>query len=388
MSVGNPVKQTDKRKKDFQINPMDNERMPAPLRERASVDEVENIYLFVADSVREQTTSDAVTSLGVSGRAIAASTYTASSFSSILSGQYPSTHCVWSFNDRLPKRPPLLDGPETFGMTADTIWTDLPPAEKPPFQMVNATADDATSVTELDPPFIAVEHHKGGHMPYGFTFEKYPSIDRFFLAERPTLEELPVLYAESVRTAEECFLAAVDKLAERDLLEKTLVIYTSDHGEALGEAANAAIVGHGDPIAPDLVEVSVVFAGVGLPDTDIDALLSGVDVAPTALAALGRSGQRENGDSVDWRVDGQNCWTGTPGDRLLRSERWVTYEAVGLGELDRYRATSVWAADGGLSSNGGAGWRDSDSRSAMSLGRHRGLTSPGTRADRTGGLPS
>jgi hypothetical protein len=40
--------------------------MPIPLRERALVDEVENIYLFVADSVREQITSEAVTSLGVS----------------------------------------------------------------------------------------------------------------------------------------------------------------------------------------------------------------------------------------------------------------------------------------------------------------------------------
>lgn len=159
---------------------------------------------------------------------------------------------------------------------------------------------------------------------------------------------MPVLYAESVPTAEECFLATVDRLAERDLLEITLVIYTSDHSEALGEAANAATLGHGDQITPDLVYVSVIFAGAGLPDVDLDALLSGIDVAPTALAALGRSGHRENGDTVNWHVDGQNCWTGTPGDRLLRSERWVTYDAIGLGELDRYRATSVWDADGGI----------------------------------------
>jgi arylsulfatase A-like enzyme len=109
---------------------------------------------------------------------------------------------------------------------------------------------------------------------------------------------LPVLYAESVPTAEKCFLATVDRLAERDLLEITFVIYTSDHGEALGEAANAATLGHGDQITPDLVDVSVVF-GIGLPDVDLDALLSGIDVAPTALAALGRSGHRENGDTVD-----------------------------------------------------------------------------------------
>jgi hypothetical protein len=242
----------------------------------------------------------------------------------------------------LPERPPLIDGPESFGMTAETIWTDLPPVEKPPFQMIGATGDDTAALADLDPPFVAVEHHKGGHMPYGFTFDEYASAEDFFRHKQPSLAELPALYEESVRTAEQRFLTICDRLVERGLLSDTLVIYTSDHGEALGETDNSATIGHGDPISPDLVDVPIVFAGAGLPDADLGTVLSGVDVGPTALGALGRS------DSAGRRVDGYDCWHDSPEDRLLRSERWVTYDAPIVGDIDRYRAASVWDRNGGF----------------------------------------
>jgi arylsulfatase A-like enzyme len=314
-------------------------QMPS-LQELASVDRVENIYLFVADSVRESVTSEAITSLGVSGRAIAASTYTASSFPSILSGQYPATHCVWSFDDRLPNQPALLCGPEAFGMNADTIWTDLPPEKKPPFKMIGATGEHKADISVLDPQFVAVEHHKGGHLPYGHSFSEYASTDNFFKTEKPALSELFPLYQRSVQTAEQRFLDAIEYLRNCNLLEETLVIYTSDHGEALGEVENSGTIGHGDPISPDLVDVPVVFAGAGLPNSNLDRLLSGVDIAPTALSALGQE--------IDSIVDGQDCWTNEPSDRLFRSERWIQYESSMFGELDRYKASSVWDVNGGI----------------------------------------
>lgn len=309
------------------------------LQNLAASDTVENVYLFVADSVRERATSGEIQSLGVSGRAIAASTYTASSLPSILSGQYPATHRVWSFDSTLSERPALLSGPEQFGMSAETIWTDLPPADKPPFRMVGATNEDAAGLDELTPPFVAVEHHKGGHMPYGYSFADYPSTADFFEEQTPALSDLPALYDESVGDAEQRFLTAVDRLEEHGLLEETLLVYTSDHGEALGEAANGATIGHGDPITPDLVDVPVVFAGAGLPDRKLNRLVSGTDIAPTALSALGRSGTR---------LDGQNLWSGTADDRLYRSERWVQFDAPVVGDVDRYKTTSVWDEDGGI----------------------------------------
>jgi hypothetical protein len=123
-------------------------------------------------------------------------------------------------------------------------------------------------------------------------------------------------------------------------LEETLVIYTSDHGEALGESDNRGSISHGDPITPDLVDVPVVFAGAGLPDQELDAPLSGTDLAPTMLSALGRGG--------DAQTDGRDCWAGSTTDRLLRSEYWRRFDAPVIGTIDRYKATSVWDRDGGF----------------------------------------
>lgn len=313
------------------------------LQEFASTDEVTNVFLFIADSVRERATSESITSLGVSGSAVAASTYTGSSYPSILSGQYPATHRVWEFDDCLSDRPALLSGPEAFGLNAETIWTDLPPAEKPPFQMVQATACDATPLTDLNPPFVAVEHHKGGHLPYGYSFADYDT-PGFFEKVSPSHKDLPALYEKSVRTAEERFLEAVENLNNRGLLDETLVIYTSDHGEALGEKKNGAVIGHGDPISPDLVYVPIVFAGAGLSDKTLDMCLSGVDIAPTAVSALGRSTHN---------VDGQDCWTEFPTDRVLRSERWTQADVPILGTIDSYKASSVWDSNGGIVFNMG-----------------------------------
>ena len=310
----------------------------AGLEQFADVTEVKNVYLFIADSVRNRETSDAVTSLGVSGRAISASTYTASSYPSILTGNYPASHHVWSFDDKLSQRPELLTGPESFGLNAETIWTDVSTEKKPPFRIIGATAEDEASINQLSPPFVAVEHHKGGHTPYGYSFAEYTTPD-FFEQVRPKLGELSKLYRDSVRTAEERFLRAVENLKRRGLLEQTLVIYTSDHGEALGEKENHAIVGHGDPISPDQVNVPLVFAGAGLPNLELDSPLSGTDVAPTAISALGRSFSG---------LDGTDCWKGTLKDRLLRSERWVQTELPTGDTFDRYKGTSVWDSEGGI----------------------------------------
>lgn len=304
----------------------------------ANTKEVKNVYLFIADSVRHDTTGDEIMSLGVSGRAIAPSTWTASSFPSIMTGQYPSTHCIWSFDNCLSDYPALLSGPETFGMHAETIWKHLSPAEKPPFQMIGATDDEAIPLANLEPPFISVEHHKGGHLPYGYSFDQY-TVPEFWDNVRPQLADLKPLYQESVQTAEERFLTALEGLRERDLLEETLVIYTSDHGEIFGEPEDGAKIGHGDPMSPDLVNVPIVFAGAGLPDVKSNILFSGTDILPTILSALGRNST--------WQTDGNDHWKTKSNDRLVRSECWIQHTMRAVGDVNRYKAASVWDSNGG-----------------------------------------
>lgn len=314
--------------------------MDKPLQNLASVDSVKNVYLFIADSVRAQTMGDRVASLGVSGRAIAPSTFTGSSWPSILSGMYPTSHRVWDFQDRLARRPLIMRGPENLALDAGTIWTELPPDQKPPFKIIGATQDEARSLLDTEPPFICIEHHKGGHAPYGFPFDEFESVAEFYESHRPSVHELPHLYEKGVKDAEDTFLQSVEYLDEECLLDDTLVIFTSDHGEALGEPRNGMAIGHGHPMTPDVVNVPVVFAGAGLPDTELGSVISGTDIAPTSLRALNRGRAR--------RSDGTELWTSTPEeDRLCRSEVWKRIQ-IGPTAVNKYVATSVWDEAGGI----------------------------------------
>jgi hypothetical protein len=315
--------------------------MRPPLQNLSHSETVENVYIFIADSVKSETTSEDVTSIGISGRAIAASTYTASSFPSILSGHYPSTHKVWSFSDRLAHRPKLIEGPENFGISAETIWTHLSPRQKPPLKMIRVNENEAKSINNLEEPFVGVEHHKGGHMPYGKSFNECGSTEEFFENICPKLDNISNLYQKSVNKAESAFLDRISQLEKEGILDNTLVIYTSDHGEALGEAKNGMAIGHGEPIVPDIVNVPVVFAGAGLPNLNLDTVVSGVDIAPTARSALDHKFSDEH--------DGLDLWTGSSTiDRLIRSELWISSDLPYIGNVDRYKATSVWDKSGGF----------------------------------------
>lgn len=218
----------------------------------------------------------------------------------------------------------------------------MTPTRKPPLKILGARENEIGGLSEVSDsePFIAVEHHKGGHTPYGPIDSEHETTPEFFENARPSLAELPSLYAESVSDAESSFFDRVNYLEEHGLLEDTLVIYTSDHGELLGEPENGMNIGHGSPMVPDVVTVPIVFAGAGLPDISVDWTLSGVDVAPTALSALGRE---EIG-----QFEGVDCWSSAPdAGRLCRSEVWNQLDSDLFGEYDIYRATSVWDGDGG-----------------------------------------
>lgn len=317
--------------------------MSRPLAELAATDDVENVVLFVSDAMRYDFLPTSVRRLGVTARAIAPSTFTASGLPSLTTGQYPATHRVWMFDDQLAERPPLLDGDATdVGFDARTVWTKLPSPEKPPLQIHHLREE--RTLDELEPPFTHVVHDIGPHAPYGFDNEAFESTKAFFAEHEHRRAPLVELYRRDCRRSASRFLDLYDRLDEQDLLDETLVVFTSDHGQCLGEPSSGGRFGHGHPMVPENVEVPVVFAGAGLPEGKrYDDLISGADVAPTALAA-----QRGR---VPSSVDGADLWTGTPAaDRLLRSDVWQHLD-VELGPLERrltvYAATSAWDEAGG-----------------------------------------
>jgi hypothetical protein len=159
---------------------------------------------------------------------------------------------------------------------------------------------------------------------------------REYFREVGGFEELRERYARSVERCANRFVDLVTTLEKRDLLDNTLVIFTSDHGELLGEYGG--LVTHAVPMVPELVDVPVVLAGAELPrGREYEGLLSGVDITPTLLGVLGEPASDE--------VEGIDLWTTPlPSARRVRSEVWkrTKYEY-----LTSYTAAGIWDASGG-----------------------------------------
>lgn len=317
--------------------------MVLPLSEAATVDSVENILVFVSDAMRADFLPSAVEEVGLTATAIAPSTFTASSIPSLTTGQYPASHRVWMFDDQLPQTPPLLDAEATdVGFDAEAVWIDLPPADKPPLQ-VHKLSEERT-LEDLSPPFTHFVHDVGPHAPYGFENGVFESTRQFFADHEHRRTELVELYSRDCRRSAARFLDMYDELRRRDLLSETLLVFTADHGQCLGESASGGRFGHGHPMTKENVEVPLVFAGAGIPGgSTYDTRLSGTDVAPTALSAQGRP--------VPEGVDGVDLWRETPdSDRRPRADVWQHIN-VGVGELSHdlsvYAATSAWDDGGG-----------------------------------------
>lgn len=300
-----------------------------------ATDPVRNVVIFVSDSLRYDSVPESVTELGVHGRAISGSTFTASGYPSILTGQYPSTHRVWNFEDSLANPPKLLTRYGESGIDATNVWTNIDvPAKKPPLRICGESEEKTLS--DMESPYVHVVHDKGGHMIYGESDDedRWEGHSEFFDEFEGSPETIDERYRESVDDSVEKFEAVIETLKSRGEYEETLVVFTSDHGELLGEYGG--LYTHGVPIVPELVDVPIVFAGAGLPeDVQFDGLLSTTDVAPTALSAVG---------ARSTETDGYDLWNEElPSQRVARTEVWkeTSYPYV------TYRGSAVWTESGG-----------------------------------------
>ena len=309
----------------------------------AATNAVENVVIFVSDALRDDSLPASIARLGVTAKAVAPSTFTASALPSLTSGQYPATHGVWRFRDeRLAAEPALFDTDEyDVGFDAGTVWLMEETAAKPPLRWNHQTEE--RTIDELEPPFIHFIHDVGPHAPYGDDNTVWDSTKAFF-EEQSDPEALRRLYAEDCENSANRFRPVLDYLEQEGLLDETLVIYTADHGQCLGEEHHGGQFGHVDPMCPEVVYIPVTFLGAGLPEgRRYEGLLSGVDIAPTALAAQGRR--------VPRGIDGREVWNEPPpSDRTARCDVWA-HKNVEIADrtftLDAYAASGVWDRHGG-----------------------------------------
>ncbi|WP_222920217.1 sulfatase-like hydrolase/transferase [Natrinema sp. SYSU A 869] len=316
-----------------------------PLTAALEALEVENVFVYVGDAVRWDAVPDRVTDRAATVRTVSASTHSPSSFASLATGRYAMNHGVVTFDRRLPSdvfRLFDVPGHETrflnsifayaqreHGNAVDPIHTVLdvePPAVDDPLE-------------GLESPFVAMERGPGGHAPYGdFAGTASEYFQRRGGADAVTLRDE---YRRSVELDIDLFFERLTRLEEARLAEETLVIYTSDHGELLGEGGE---LGHSSPMRPELVYVPTAFFHPELPATTVnDAAFHHADLLPTILDVLGVEPTMEQSTGFD----------GRSAARALADEpRPCTYEnrvlpsslPFGSGSL---HYEGVWDAGGG-----------------------------------------
>jgi arylsulfatase A-like enzyme len=118
------------------------------------------------------------------------------------------------------------------------------------------------------------------------TGEALDSTLEFSCKERLTLAETRQRYAQEVAFVDREIGALMTRLEETGRLDRTLLIFTSDHGEGLGDHDH---VGHISQLYDTLIRVPLIFVAPGrlAAGTQIDHPVGLVDIAPTVAELLG-----------------------------------------------------------------------------------------------------
>ncbi len=303
--------------------------------------DVTNVLIFVSDALRWDFVPSSIKNMGITYKMISSSLYTASSFPSIFSGLYPPKHGVFTWEDALLKKDHgLLNIPGVnTSLRCENTWVDMGPEDSQIHRLCGKPA--GTPLDAIEEPFVYIEDDKGGHCPYGFTFEEYGGGGCFeFFKEYGGKErkELIECYRRGVRESVKNFDHRLNTLKERGLSEDTLVIFTSDHGELLGEYGG--LVNHGRPPCPELVYVPGVFIHPKLDPKEVrDNIARHVDLYPTVLDALGKS--------IPTDLDGVSLFDHAPKDGFSFQRGGHKKEKSRLKSIFRYTANSVWDHHGG-----------------------------------------
>lgn len=302
---------------------------------------IKNIMIFVSDSLRWDFTPDSIKKMGVSFKSVASSLYTAASFPSIFSGLYPIKHQVFTWQDILRQQHRgLLNIPDmNKSLRCENTWVDMGPEDSQIHRLCGSPKGDSLDL--IKEPFVYIEDDKGGHCPYGLSFDKYKGGGCFeFFKEYGAKErsELVQMYKKGISQSRDNFLKRINTLEKRNLLENTLIIFTSDHGELLGEYGG--LVNHGRPPCPELVYVPTIFIHPRLKPKNITHfIVRHVDIYPTVRHVLGLPNIKG--------LDGVDLLTQTPKYGFSFQRGGHKKKTSMIDNYMRYSAKSVWDSEGG-----------------------------------------
>jgi len=313
--------------------------------EELKIEGIRNVFIFICDSLRWDFLPEDIKKLGVTFKTIASSLYTGSSVPSMVSGLYPPKHGVFTWVDKLPADKRGLLNLEGYNVSVwcETTWTQYPPDQSQLHDVLDNPP--GISLDEIKPPFVFIEDDKGGHCPYGLPFGQYAGggcPDFFAEFGKKPREELVEHYEKGIKQSADRFFKRIETLEKRGLIEETLIIFTSDHGELLGEYGG--LVGHGEPACPELIYVPTVFIHSNFPKniTVNSGVLRHVDFYPTIVEGILNK-------EITYDSDGIN---------ILKYSKFPQYgfnfrkggyikSKFPLKDKIRYNALSFWERGGG-----------------------------------------
>jgi hypothetical protein len=255
---------------------------------------VNNLLIFIADSLRLDSVPDSVDEEGEVVPTLAPSLHTPVSFPSILGSVSPENHSVRGFDQ-------VFSGHETvFDKFENGSYYDY--ESDPVRNRVLSEMPESRELEDLEPPFVFVERAMESHTPYNEMHHgnKLEKANDGTYTRGMSRRELWSEYSKGAEGVAKHFWNHVEELERRGLREDTLIVFTSDHGAHLGERVNLRERrAHSHPMSRKLVRVPTVFLDR---EPDIEAMRS-IDIVETCLRMMNNEGLE---------ADGINARTKTP----------------------------------------------------------------------------
>jgi arylsulfatase A-like enzyme len=293
-----------------------------------------NVVVYVSDALRvdhlgcygarflNTRTVDELAAGGVRyDQAISAAPWTAPSTLSLVTGLYAHHHGYLHWDAPLD---PALEtmfrafaahGYEvgSYVFDRDYLFKDLPEAN------VLGTSETLDGAVEWlranrEQPFLLYFHSWATHMPYGILHAertdwlaaKEEIIAGIQSDSASALEALREAYRQAVeRQSEVLFASLLEELEALGLRERTVLAFTSDHGESFGErfAAKDAVKGvyhmHGATLYDEIVQIPLILSAPGrLEPAVVPEQVRSVDLVPTLLELAGLPGRETDGESL------------------------------------------------------------------------------------------
>lgn len=186
----------------------------------------------------------------------------------------------------------VADGPDGLVqvVAAAFEWTDAAIEEGRPFFLFLHTYQVHHPYTPSDEDLSRFDPDYEGPLPDHVSKDLLADINSGEVEIGPAdLAHVIATYDAEIRAMDRGFDALLDGLRTRGLLERSLVVLTSDHGEEFGEHGRVGWHSHSLYDELLLVPLVVKLPGTELAGTRVPSQVRGVDVAPTILGSVGVS---------------------------------------------------------------------------------------------------